>query len=202
MPLLKPKSNLRQSLVNRPCSYAKRSRELQQSIISSHDRKLIQFAIESINQLEKYGLPGSRATYLQKKINSTYVRIVGDKNPLYVTPVVMKRNDQISHTIDIYIERAAILLPGKLRSTLEKLALRLSGTTLKAINKEHNLITQTGKADNAHLSTRVVNEPTRSSPSSRSCLKVIAIPTRRGKHAYPKKRGIDPPRPYYSQLQL
>ena len=46
---------------------------MQQSIISSHDRKLIQFATESINQLEKYGLPGSRATYLQKK-NKHYLR--------------------------------------------------------------------------------------------------------------------------------
>ena len=186
MPLLKPKLNLWQSLENRPCSYAKRSRETQQSITSSHDRKLIQLVIESINKLKKYGMPGSRAAYL--KLNFTYVRIVDDKNPLCVTPVVMKRNNQFSHTTDIYIERAAIFLPGKLRSTLEKLALLLSGTTLKVINKEHNFITQTGKADNAHLSTRV-SEPTRSSPSSRSCLKVIAIPTRRGKHPYPKKRN-------------
>ena len=128
----------------------------------------------------------TRSLSTKKKLNSTYVRIFDDKNPLCVTPVVMKRNNRFSHTTDIYIERAAIFLPAKLRSTLEKLALLLSGTTLKVINKEHNLITQTGKADNAHLSTRV-SEPTRSSPSSRSCLKVIAIPTRREKHPYPKK---------------
>ena len=56
----------------------KRAEKTQQSITLSNDQKLIKLVIESTAKIENYMLPGSRSTYLHKKLNSTYVKFVDD----------------------------------------------------------------------------------------------------------------------------